>query len=66
MFGMAKKPRTRAERVVSVCALVVVLAWGTMDAFRSHGGVRFLSLLLIVVAMMVLMREVKELMEEPQ
>ncbi len=62
---MAGKPRTRKDRIVSACALAVILVWGIVDAFRSHGGVRFLTLLMIGAASMTLLREVKEWMEEP-
>jgi len=65
MFGMAKKPRTRRERIVSVCALVAILVWGIVDAARSHGAVRFGTLVMIGAASMTLLREIKELLEEP-
>jgi hypothetical protein len=65
MFGMAKKPRTRANWIMWICLWGLVLVVGVVDVVHAGQAVRFLSLLQIAVVSMALLREVKELLEEP-
>ena len=62
---MAQKQRTRRDRIISLCAWTIMLALGVVEIARTHGGPHFLPLFQIAVALMVLLHEIKELIEEP-
>jgi hypothetical protein len=64
MVGMAQKPRTRNDRILSLCAWALVLLIDVVLVLRSHDA-RFLDILVIAIALMMMLREVKGLMEEP-
>ncbi len=62
---MAKKPRTRRDRIISLCGWTFVLLAAVINTAWGHGGVRFLSLLQIAVTSMLVLYEIKGLLEEP-
>ena len=62
---MAAKPRSRKGRILSVCAWTAVLLVAGDEIARSHGTARFLPLFQIAVALMCILYEVKNLIEEP-
>jgi len=65
MIGMAKSPRTWKTRALVLCAWGAMLLVAGDQIRQSHGSVRFLPLFQIAVAVMCILYEIKQLIEEP-
>ena len=64
---MARKLRTRANRIPTICAWSAMIVLGVAEiAVKSHGSAGFLPLLQIAVSSMALLHEIKGLIEEPE
>jgi hypothetical protein len=65
MVGMAQKPKTRRGRLVALCALIALLIYCALDIHKFHGMLRFGTGVTIALALMEMLRELRQLLEEP-
>jgi hypothetical protein len=65
MIGMADKRKTRAIRIAEICVLTALLSYCVLDIHKFHGMLRFGTGMTIAVALMGILHEIRELLEEP-